>query len=149
HVPPFRESCWHEGRITTDTWLPHFTCKAVGDVLGDIMRAHPQQHATVLCGHTHGRGEARIMDNLLVLTGGATYGKPEVQRILNGEYPFDPTQLAEHLKVASEAAQRGGAVLQEWQGRFSVREKGRLDLVTEADVASQETVRSFLQSRYP
>ena len=37
---------------------------------------------TVLCGHTHGRGEARILENLLVLTGGATYGKPEVQRIL-------------------------------------------------------------------
>src|SRR5262245_20670356 len=27
HVPPFREACWHEGRISDDNWLPHFTCK--------------------------------------------------------------------------------------------------------------------------
>ena len=33
HVPPFRESCWHEGNISDDKWLPFFTCKAVGDVL--------------------------------------------------------------------------------------------------------------------
>ncbi len=29
HVPPFRESCWHEGRISDDDYLPHFGCKAV------------------------------------------------------------------------------------------------------------------------
>jgi 3',5'-cyclic-AMP phosphodiesterase len=41
HVPPFRESCWHDGRLSDDNWLPFFTCKAVGDVLADSMRAHP------------------------------------------------------------------------------------------------------------
>jgi hypothetical protein len=29
HVPPFREACSHEGRISSDDYLPHFACKAV------------------------------------------------------------------------------------------------------------------------
>lgn len=33
HVPPFKEACWHEGRISDDDFLPHFTSQAVGDVL--------------------------------------------------------------------------------------------------------------------
>ena len=37
---------------------------------------------TVLCGHTHSPGEAQVLPNLLVLTGGAEYGRPEVQRVL-------------------------------------------------------------------
>jgi Icc protein len=82
HVPPFRESCWHEGRISDKDWLPHFTCKAVGDVLLSAMKAHPEKQMTILCGHTHGAGEAQILPNLRVLTGGAEYGTPMVQRIL-------------------------------------------------------------------
>lgn len=82
HVPPFRESCWHEGRISDDDWLPHFTCQAVGDVLVDVMMAHPAHELTVLCGHTHSPGLARIRPNLLVKTGGATYGEPAVQEVL-------------------------------------------------------------------
>ena len=39
----------------------------------------------VLCGHTHGSGEAPILSNLRVLTGGAVYGKPGVQRVLEVE----------------------------------------------------------------
>ena len=35
HVPPFREACWHEGRISGDDYLPYFACKATGDVLLD------------------------------------------------------------------------------------------------------------------
>ena len=82
HVPPFREACWHEGQISDDQWLPHFTCRALGDALLDIADRHPDRQITVLCGHTHGRGQAKLRDNLLVLTGGAVYGEPEVQRVL-------------------------------------------------------------------
>ena len=82
HVSPFRESCWHEGRISDKDWLPHFACKAVGDVLSDAMAGHPEKKMTVLCGHTHGAGEAQILPNLRVLTGGAEYGRPVVQRVL-------------------------------------------------------------------
>jgi hypothetical protein len=82
HVPPFREACWYDGRISDDDWLPHFTCKAVGDVLAQAMTAHPDRQMTVLCGHTHGAGEAQVLPNLRVLTGGAVYGKPALQRVL-------------------------------------------------------------------
>jgi Icc protein len=81
HVPPFKEACWHEGRISDDEWLPHFTCKAVGDMLLEIAGTHPQNQITVLCGHTHGQGEAQILPNLRVHTGGAEYGQPRIQAI--------------------------------------------------------------------
>ncbi len=81
HVPPFRESCWHEGKISNDNWLPHFTCKAVGDALVKAMTPSDRK-MTVLCGHTHGGGEVQILPNLQVLTGGARYGAPVVQRVL-------------------------------------------------------------------
>ena len=83
HVPPFRESCWHEGRISSDDYLPHFACKAVGDRLAALMRERPQNNMTVLCGHTHGAGFAQILTNLSVFTGGAEYGRPELQGVFN------------------------------------------------------------------
>jgi len=85
HVPPFRDACWHEGKISDDEFLPHFTCQAVGDVLFSIMQRHPQCSATILCGHTHGHGEATILPNLHVKTGGAEYGQPKVQEVLVAE----------------------------------------------------------------
>lgn len=85
HVPPFKESCWHDGRISDDDWLSHFTCHAVGEVLRQTMLEHPGHRMTVLCGHTHGSGVARILPNLEVKTGGATYGQPHIQEILSIE----------------------------------------------------------------
>lgn len=85
HVPPFREACWHLGQISDAESLPHFSCKAVGEVLVDIMQAQPHCELTVLCGHTHSSGFARILPNLVVYTGRADYGKPEIQRILEIE----------------------------------------------------------------
>jgi 3',5'-cyclic AMP phosphodiesterase CpdA len=82
HVPPFREACWHEGSISDDEFLPHFTCKAVGDTLMEIMLQNPHSHLTVLCGHTHGEGEVDILPNLKVKTGGAIYGRPEIQELM-------------------------------------------------------------------
>jgi 3',5'-cyclic-AMP phosphodiesterase len=58
HVPPFREAAWHEGQASADDWLPHFSCRAVGDVLVRVMTAHPGCALTVLCGHTHGEGRS-------------------------------------------------------------------------------------------
>ncbi len=40
-------------------------------------------------------------------------------------------------------------MLLDWQNRFTVREKGPADLVTEADLAAQETVQSSLLKAYP
>ena len=81
HVPPFREACWYEGILSDDNWAPHFSCGAVGRVLLQQMQNHPQANLLVLCGHTHGSGTAEILPNLQVLTGGAKYGHPVIQRI--------------------------------------------------------------------
>jgi 3',5'-cyclic AMP phosphodiesterase CpdA len=85
HVPPFREACWHEGNISNDDWLPHFTCRAAGEVIREIAAAYPQRQITVLCGHTHGGGETRLAPNLNVITGGAEYESPEVARVFEVE----------------------------------------------------------------
>lgn len=82
HVPPFREASWHEGGTSNDDWLPHFSCKAVGDVLLEAMTTHADRTMTVLCGHTHGAGDVQILPNLKVLTGGAVYGHPHIQSTL-------------------------------------------------------------------
>ena len=78
HVPPFAEATWHQGRQSEPDWLPWFSCAAVGRTLLDAAEAHPERRITVLCGHTHGGGEARIRGNLLVRTGGALYGAPGI-----------------------------------------------------------------------
>ncbi len=85
HIPPFRESCWHEGGLSDDNWLPHFTCQAVGDTLKEIMKEYPHKNLVVLCGHTHGDGQAQVSENILVLTGGAEYCAPHLQRIFDFE----------------------------------------------------------------
>ena len=70
-----------KARISDDQWAPHFTCRAVGDAILEIMPDYPDRQLTVLCGHTHGAGETRPLDNVLILTGGAEYGRPVVQRV--------------------------------------------------------------------
>ncbi len=82
HVPPFKEACWHEGQLSGDDWLPFFSCKAVGDVLKDVMERHTDAEMTVLCGHTHGAGECQVLPNLRAVTGGAEYGFPQIQQVL-------------------------------------------------------------------
>lgn len=85
HVPPFREACWHDGRLSDDNWAPHFVCVAAGTALAECMRAHPDHQMTVLCGHTHSEGVAHVLPNLTVYTGGARYGEPTVQRVIEAE----------------------------------------------------------------
>lgn len=85
HVPPFREACWHQGKISGDEWLPHFSSKITGEVLAETVGARPGTAVTVLCGHTHGVGTAQILPNLTVLTGGADYGRPRLQQVIELE----------------------------------------------------------------
>lgn len=80
HFPPFEGACWYEGRISPDDWTPHLACKAMGDVILEIMEDHPHRELTVLCGHTHGEGTMRPLDNVIVHTGGARYGRPSIAR---------------------------------------------------------------------
>jgi len=62
--------------------------------------------------------------------------------------PHD-TRLPEYLAVAVEAARLAAATLEDWRSRFSVREKARADLVTDADNASQEVIRQHLLKHLP
>ncbi len=53
------------------------------------------------------------------------------------------------LQTAQEAARIGGRILQQWQTKFTAREKSPANLVTEADLASQEAIFDFIQTRFP
>src|SRR5262245_50287433 len=57
--------------------------------------------------------------------------------------------LTTYREAACEAARRGAAVLAQWRERFEVREKGRADLVTEADLGAQGAIRTYLHERFP
>jgi 3',5'-cyclic-AMP phosphodiesterase len=85
HVPPFPEATWYQGRISDPDWLPHFCSRAVGDVLVEIMEAHPEGDLLVLCGHTHGGGGVQVRPNLRVVVGTAEYGRPAVQDVIETE----------------------------------------------------------------
>jgi Icc-related predicted phosphoesterase len=82
HVPPFPEACHRGADFPREEILPHYCSQIVGEVLRDIMSRHSRNTLTVLCGHTHGRREVQIADNLVVKTGGATYGAPRLQEVL-------------------------------------------------------------------
>ncbi len=60
-----------------------------------------------------------------------------------------PAELAEYLEAAKEAARRAAVVLAEWRQKFEVKSKGRFDLVTDADVASQLAIHAYLSGRFP
>ena len=62
---------------------------------------------------------------------------------------LDAARLPEFLDAAVDAARRGAAVLESWRARFTVREKSRADLVTDADTASQQAVKDALLGRFP
>src|SRR5262245_20019012 len=52
-------------------------------------------------------------------------------------------------EAACEAGRRGAAVLAQWRGRVNAREKGRADLVSEADLEAQNAIRTYLLERFP
>jgi myo-inositol-1(or 4)-monophosphatase len=57
--------------------------------------------------------------------------------------------MPDYLTVCETAAREAGAILLDWRGRTSVRYKGRADLVTEADLASQEAIRRIVLGAFP
>ena len=56
---------------------------------------------------------------------------------------------ASYLKVCEDAARAAGGILKEKVGKVTFREKGRADLVTEADTQAQETIRRILGEAFP
>ncbi len=57
--------------------------------------------------------------------------------------------LMSYLDAAKQAALRAADVLESWRRKFQVKEKGRFDLVTDADVASQQAIQSYLAAMFP
>src|SRR5260370_22578104 len=57
--------------------------------------------------------------------------------------------LCHYLDAAKDAPRLAVVVLVHWRQRFTVREKARFDLVTDADLASQKTIHDYLCGRFP
>ncbi len=58
--------------------------------------------------------------------------------------------VSELLSTAEEAARRAGRILAEkFEGKRTVEYKGRIDLVTDADKASEAELIGFVRSRFP
>lgn len=55
----------------------------------------------------------------------------------------------EFLGTAETAARMAGEVLEDWASRFTVSEKSRANLVTEADFAAQEAIHRHIVGRFP
>ncbi len=81
HVPPFKEACMHEGKMSDKHWLPFYSSKATGDVLLQIAKKNPYIKFLVLCGHTHSGAYYQLLENLTVQTGKAEYYQPLVGEI--------------------------------------------------------------------
>ena len=79
HAPPFREACWYEGKTTDDNWAPFFVAGQVGNALMEFCSLRPDCKVTVLCGHTHHAGIAKMAANLGVYTGAAVPGHPNIE----------------------------------------------------------------------
>lgn len=57
--------------------------------------------------------------------------------------------MADFLPLCQEAARVGGDVLRRYAGKIRYREKGKHDLVTEADIAAQQAIREVLERHCP
>jgi len=57
-------------------------------------------------------------------------------------------ELMRYLDAAKDAALRAAEVLASWRAKFQVKEKGRFDLVTDADLASQRAIQGYLASLF-
>lgn len=79
HVPPFIEACREEGKCTIPDCEPWYTCLSVGRLIFSYADKNPNVNFTVFSGHTHGKGNVRLLPNLEVRVGRSVYGKPLCQ----------------------------------------------------------------------
>ena len=67
--------------MSAPDFLPHFCNARLGEVIREAGACYRESKLTVLCGHTHSEGVHQEA-NLTVLTAGATYGSPRIDRVL-------------------------------------------------------------------
>jgi len=82
HYPPWPQAHQHEGKQGDWNAAPWFTSKMMGDMLMDAAKAYPAVKFTVLCGHSHGKYDGQIANNLECHVGGAEYNKPALQGLI-------------------------------------------------------------------
>lgn len=82
HVPPFPDSHMHEGKVGDDHAQPWFTSALYGDVLTGASVKYPDNVFVSFSGHTHGEHKGQHGHNLYVHVGGATYGRPMIQSLI-------------------------------------------------------------------
>jgi myo-inositol-1(or 4)-monophosphatase len=58
-------------------------------------------------------------------------------------------QIDQFMEVCQQAVRAAGATVQQWIGKTTVHHKGPADLVTEADLASQEVIRAAVLAAFP
>ena len=85
HVPPFKENCLHDGKISNGNYLPFYGNKILGDALLDVMRNYfnSNKQVIVLCGHSHGFSVYNPLQNLKVICGEAKYGTTIIQKTIH------------------------------------------------------------------
>jgi Icc protein len=83
HFPPFPQAHIHEGQVGDNSALPWYTNKMLGDVMTDASKSFPGVNFTVLAGHTHGKATYQAAANLRVHVGGAEYGNPQLQGLID------------------------------------------------------------------
>ena len=83
HTPPFQASCVYDKHISDDNWAPHFVCKAIGDMLLEVMSAHPEKQVMVFCGHAHQMTDISLLPNLRVMVGESILGAPRIQALIS------------------------------------------------------------------
>lgn len=81
HPPPLREACLYGSEVADDNWAPHFTCKAVGDLILALLPQYPDRQLTVLAGHTHNICDIRPHPNLRLCVGAAAYARPTLAQL--------------------------------------------------------------------
>lgn len=82
HVPPFRENCTYQGKISSDDFLPFFSSKATGEIILKMARQYSKVDFQVVCGHTHSSSLYQPLQNLTVKSGAAEYHKPTIQEVI-------------------------------------------------------------------
>ena len=82
HFPPFEEVCLHNGKASSPGSLPWYSSKMMGDMLRQAASFYPQITFDVYSGHSHGKADAIISQNLSCHVGGAEYNQPQLQNVI-------------------------------------------------------------------
>lgn len=83
HVPPFEEVCNYRGQRSGPDFLPFYCNKKLGDTIHAFAKLHPSINFKVYCGHTHGEGYHKFLDNLEAFCSEAEYREPRIAGVID------------------------------------------------------------------